>query len=736
MNIYSFGSIIASIFCFSLGSFIFAKKYEDRRCRYFGLASIFTGFWTLFPFVLSRAPDSVVATHFARLIYIPAAFNAPLWIHFMLVVTKEKWQQKEKIILGASYLCACAFLPFVFNLHFIEGVNRFAPHFSVIPGPLYIFFVVMFGTGFTYAIATTFTSFRVSVGYKRNQLKFILTSFIFGFLSGIIHFYAAYFNKEFFPHDFLLIAYTGIIAYAIFKYRLMDITVVFTRTGIFVAVYTLVLGLPFLVGVLGKYWLIGAFDLNWWLVPLVLLAVLAVAGPYAYIYLQKRAEEVLLREQRRYQDTLKQAARELASIHSFRKLLHMITHIVTKTVRISHAVIYFYDEGSSSFRLEASRNLQKGQALSIEKQSPLIGWLEKNREVLIYEEIKRKSQDETNPLYPILEQQMRFLNASLIVPGFLKDRFLGFLALGNKLSGKFYSNDDLNTFSVLANQAVLAIENALLYDNMEHQIKERTQKLFDVQNQLIQAEKLATVGTLAGGVAHEINNPLTAILTNVQMLLMSDETLDTDSKESLQLIEEATKRCRTIVQKLMTYAKKPLEQSEISRIDLRNVVEKVTAFLEYQLHQDNIRVLVEKKEHLYPVLGNQNELEQVLTNLILNAKDAIKHVKRGGDIHIALANNSEWAYLAVRDEGIGMSKETIAKIFDPFFTTKDVGKGTGLGLSICQSIVSKHNGVIDVLSEPGKGATFTVKLPKAKSNVSVKHTSDKEKKDGKEHPAY
>jgi two-component system NtrC family sensor kinase len=250
-------------------------------------------------------------------------------------------------------------------------------------------------------------------------------------------------------------------------------------------------------------------------------------------------------------------------------------------------------------------------------------------------------------------------------------------------------------------------------------VRQRSEQLVEVQKQLIQAEKLATMGTLSGGVAHEINNPLTAILTNVQMLLADSKNFDDDSKESLELIEEATKRCRTIVQKLMTYAKKPLETAEVSRVNMLMVVGKVLSFLSFQLEQENIKVVMDAKDSQYWVIGNQNELEQVVTNIILNARDAVKQAKVNGMIHIALFEVGEWINLRIKDEGIGIPPDIISKIFDPFFTTKDVGKGLGLGLSICQSIVEKHKGLIIVQSDEVKGTVFKIKIPKAKKDSAV-----------------
>ena len=206
------------------------------------------------------------------------------------------------------------------------------------------------------------------------------------------------------------------------------------------------------------------------------------------------------------------------------------------------------------------------------------------------------------------------------------------------------------------------------------------------------------------------------------MLLSSDE-LD---KESLELIEEATKRCRTIVQKLMVYAKKPMESGDISRVDLAKALKNVTTFLAYQLEQDNIKITANTNKpegdgaasnsrshgHSYWVMGNNNELEQVITNILINARDAIKQVKKSGEVSVSIAENGKWIIMEIKDDGAGIPAEVASKIFDPFFTTKDVGKGLGLGLSICQSIIEKHKGVIKVSSEVNRGSVFTVQLPK------------------------
>ena len=161
----------------------------------------------------------------------------------------------------------------------------------------------------------------------------------------------------------------------------------------------------------------------------------------------------------------------------------------------------------------------------------------------------------------------------------------------------------------------------------------------------------------------------------------------------------------------MFYARRPLKTDEVSAIKLAVVIKRAISFLEYQLKQDDIEIIVNIENNTYLISGNSNELEQVVTNIILNAKDAIKKVKDSGNIYISAYKKDEWIILEIKDDGAGIDEETLSKIFDPFFTTKDVGKGLGLGLSICQAIVKRYNGTINAQSEAGKGTIFTIKFP-------------------------
>lgn len=250
---------------------------------------------------------------------------------------------------------------------------------------------------------------------------------------------------------------------------------------------------------------------------------------------------------------------------------------------------------------------------------------------------------------------------------------------------------------------------------LEKRVDERTRELIKTQEQLIQAEKLATLGTLAGGVAHEINNPLTAVLANAQMLKMASKPED---MEAISLIEEGAKRCQVIIQKLMKYSRRSEEKQKDQLLDLGRVIKNVAAMLEYQLKQENIQLVLEL-DPLPPMVGHANELEQVFTNLIVNSRDAIKEAHRQeGKVKIAATSGDGWIDVRVQDNGIGIEKDHLNKIFDPFFTTKEVGMGTGLGLAVTYSILEKHGCKVDVDSERGHGTTFTLrfKVPSENQN--------------------
>jgi PAS domain S-box-containing protein len=229
-----------------------------------------------------------------------------------------------------------------------------------------------------------------------------------------------------------------------------------------------------------------------------------------------------------------------------------------------------------------------------------------------------------------------------------------------------------------------------------------------LEEQLIQSEKLAAMGQMLAGVAHELNNPLTAIL-GVTELLREREGLDEPSKRQLELTHRQARRAARIVQNLLEFARPASPQKK--PLDVNSLVERTLQLHEHSLRRSNIVVDFTAQPALPGVIGDGNQLIQIFLNLITNAEQAIREVRETGRIQIRLSQYAGKILLTVQDDGVGIRPEAMPRLFDPFYTTKRPGGGTGLGLSICLSIVKEHGGTIEAEALPAGGSAFTVYLP-------------------------
>ena len=232
-----------------------------------------------------------------------------------------------------------------------------------------------------------------------------------------------------------------------------------------------------------------------------------------------------------------------------------------------------------------------------------------------------------------------------------------------------------------------------------------------LEQQIIQSERLAAMGAMIGGVAHELNNPLTSIL-GVSELLQDSQTTDAARKQ-IAILQQQARRAAEIVHNL-TYFSRPPSPGK-TPVNLGEVVERTLNLHAYSLRKNSITVDFLREPGLPYVEGDPHQLMQVFLNLILNAEQAIREARDRGTLRIRLGNTGEAVWASFQDDGPGIPADTLASIFDPFYTTKRPGRGTGLGLSICKSVMKEHNGTIEAANAPGGGAVFTVTL-RAASN--------------------
>ena len=229
-----------------------------------------------------------------------------------------------------------------------------------------------------------------------------------------------------------------------------------------------------------------------------------------------------------------------------------------------------------------------------------------------------------------------------------------------------------------------------------------------VEQQLLMSSRLASVGELAAGVAHELNNPLTGIMGYAQ-LLATRQNVAEDIKADLDRVYSESQRAAKIVQNLLSFARRHTPQKD--NLDVNELLQRTLELRNYELRTSNIGVRVNLAPDLPHVMADYHQIQQVLLNIIINAEQAIAQTKRRGKIIVATDKVSRRIRISIGDNGCGISQDEVDKVFDPFFTTKEVGSGTGLGLSVCHGIITQHGGNIYIESQKGRGTRFLIELP-------------------------
>ncbi len=428
------------------------------------------------------------------------------------------------------------------------------------------------------------------------------------------------------------------------------------------------------------------------------------------------------RDRAAYRRAVREISEAMVSMLSAREIVDRILVAVSDTMGVERSMVLLMDEDAEALRSEAARGDwdEESSRYTLAPDHPIARALWMRRR-----ELAREDFDEEPD--PELREECRdvfdALDVELLVPVLFGVDLLGVIAVGRKLSGEGLGPDERQLLRTLANQSAIAIENARAFDEiaqlnktLEARVDERTRELRDTQAQLVQSEKMRSLGQLVAGVAHELNNPIGFVHANLQLLdeyvgrLLQPDLDETRRKKTQDAIaklltrsREGTERVKQIVQDLRTFSR--TDQAELQQVSLNDEIDRTLALIEGRLK--GIRVERDYGE-LPPVRCFAGQLNQVFLNLLMNACDALDGK---GTIRIRTHSEGDGVQLEFEDDGPGMPAEVLSRIFEPFFTTKPVGKGTGLGLSLSHGIVARHGGEMQVTSRPGEGARFSIRLP-------------------------
>jgi signal transduction histidine kinase len=679
-----------------LGLLVYLKDSPHRRVNIsFSVLS-----WTLAGWVFSVAMFFIFKEQAWRLFWARMSFatasNIPsTFLYFSLVFPKEnRYVSFSKLIL--------IFFPsLVFTILSFAGLIVVSVHWETLTvkyGFVHKLFSIYVLLIMFAAIFFLVKSFKNSIGLERIQIKYCFLGTFLSTVPGVV------FNlvipamgtsklSQLGPSSTLILV--SFITYSILKHRLMDINIVVTK-GMTYVFLILLLFVPSFALILGSQKIF--FQETNYLFSVVIFLILFLVT----IFFQKikpsterAVEQLLFKDRYDYRETLSKFSKAMVTILDLKSLSKKIIETITQTMGVEKASLFFLNEERGGYYLLESKNIRIASFPPIlPKGEPLPEYLQKMKEIIIREElIKGEKIQELNAV----TQTMSQLESEVSIPLISKGQLVGMINLSHKFNRDIYSHEDLELLSTLANQTAIAIENARLYEDLKKS-----------KSYIRRADRLASLGTLTAGLAHEIRNPLVAIKTFTQLL---PERLEDEEFRNhfLNIASGEVDRISALVTELLEFARPSEPKFELE--DINGILDGMILLVSTETKSKHIDIIKEYASDLLPITIDREQMKQVFLNILLNAIEA---TSENGKIYVKTRSfpkpeGEPYIQIEFTDTGCGIPTEYLEDIFTPFFTTKE--KGSGLGLSISNQIIQDHKGYIDVESQVNKGTSFFVNLP-------------------------
>jgi signal transduction histidine kinase len=565
-------------------------------------------------------------------------------------------------------------------------------------GLMHLFFSIYLPLYFATGLYFLSQAYRKSTGIYRLQIIYCFIGMLITSLAALItnillpSLGTSQYSKLGPSFTMIMVAFTS---YSIVKHRLMDIHIVLKK-GTTYALLLLFLIVPsFFLLIFGQKLFYGKINYLFSFIIFSILFLVITLFNRMKPRAEKAVEQILFKDRYDYRETLGTFSKAMVTILDLQSLLKRIIETITQTMGVEKASLFLWHEEKGGYSLFESKNIKMAASPPLlSRNDPLPHYLQKIGEIVVREELAKGTNiSELNGVI----QKMSFLEAEVTVPLISKGQLIGMINLSHKFNKDIYSHEDIELLSTLANQTAVAIENARLYEDLKKS-----------KSYIRRADRLASLGTLTAGLAHEIRNPLVAIKTLTQLL---PERLDDEEFRNnfLQIASGEVDRISSLVTELLDFSRPSDPKLDLE--DVNTILDGMILLVSTETKKKQISITKHYTSDLPPVQVDREQIKQVFLNILLNAIEA---TRENGKIDVKTRSfikpgGEPYVQIEFTDTGSGIPEEYLEDIFNPFFTTKSTG--SGLGLSISNQIIQDHRGYIHVESQLNKGSSFFINLP-------------------------
>jgi len=719
MSIINVFPLLSAIFVFVLGVIVLRRRIRSRVNLTFFLFCLAITIWMFGTFMMFLNSDNKeVAIFWDRFVYLGVVFIPAVMYHFSLAITHNR-KVLGKILVSLGYLISFSFFFTVFSDNFVKDVFVYKWGIHTRAQILHHIFLFYFFLYITLFFIWVVKYYRITkIAMERGQLRYVFLAFFILATVGPLAYLPGY-GIGIYPFAYISgLFFVIILAYAILRYRLMDIKLVLRRGSVFILSIVSIIGIAAFL----QYLFFDIFLLPTGASGIITLLLCLALYKYIEKYFYQVANKYFFTSLYDSKEIIKDLTGELGATIESKVIYEILSSTINDALHPKHLAVLIYSN-SHKLKVAYEENIQLGK--SMDPCSSSIKIFEKNSYPVVTEELERQSVGQ----YRKLAKNLKRCQAAVAIPLKTKNKFIGLIILGDKESNDTYSKEDLEMLRIIGQQAVMAIENGILYNevmnfnlSLKNKVKQATEKLQvtnkDLQKANVELKKLdQTKSEFISIASHQLRTPLTAIKGYGSMLLDGDfgELKDGKQIEAVRKMFISNNRLINLVENLLNISRiesgrlkfdfKPDSLTQLAREvyeNLKQNAEDRGLYLKFE----------EPKEELPQVNMDAEKIRQIVINFIDNA---IKYTKEGG-ITVSVFKKDNNLECCVADTGMGVNKEEQAKLFKKFARGKDAflvnTEGIGLGLYVAQMMIQSHKGNIWVESDgDNKGSKFCFSLP-------------------------